>query len=193
MRIILFIYFIASIFITIIAINSLTKKDTYLLEDWMFKASAVFAIASPLLFFAYMVPNSTIECNKDIVSTVYQNGNTWLVPVTYEIFNDERNTEYTDYYDNSGSFEYYVMCLKPLVINWPNGGKSYQNCDDEYGEVGEKVTLISQRGDEFEIVIPDVEFEYIDQLKSLSLGDWLWFIVPFLSSIVVVYKYKRTK
>lgn len=193
MNAILYFYVITSLLITMYAISSVVKKDNNLIDDLTFKISVVLMIVSPLLFFAYTVPNTTVECKKDIVSKVSNNGNTWTVSVTYEIFSDERYSEHEDYYGNSNSNEYYVMCLKPLVINWPNGGKSYQNRDDEYGEVGERVTLISQRDDEFKIEIPNVEFEYIDQLKSIDIEGWLWFIVPFLSSIIVVFKYKHSQ
>lgn len=188
-KIIALIYLASSLFIATIAISCFNKEYEIFNNDWVIKFIICFIMLIPIYFFGRVIPSTTVEGEYTIESKVTtSSGKTYTEDVSYEVFLDERYYEGRD----GDSYEYSIRCLRPLSINWDNGGTSYQNGEDEYGEAGETVRLYSQRDEEFKILIPEPNFNYSDQMKSLGLNG-LWYYIPFLLSIFDAYSYFKLK
>lgn len=177
---------IAIIFVLIInclIIKALIKEGVDKeFHDKVFKYSIIAAIAIPVYFFAFFVPNIVIQGDKDIYSKVEYSstGKIYDVMVTYDIDVEEVEAG-EDKYRN-------IISMYPKAIHWSNGGTSY-NSDGWYDTEGSWVYFLDQERKEYEVLIPEVEFNYKDQLESVGTITILVVTGAFVTSLFIAKKH----
>lgn len=147
----------------------------------VFIISLIIFIITPLFFFFYLVPNQTIEGQRNIYSqishysTKQEKDLVYNVMVTYDIFVEDNQT--------------YLM---PLSINWSNGGSCHQD-EGDYGKSGEVVTLIAQDDEKYKITLPTVEYDYVEQLKNVNIALTILCVLVFVYTGYNVFTYLVNK